>query len=173
MPFHAHYEMKYLLSPTFYQGVPYFGTFPPFWDISNFLWTFWKTTVNKRVISLYSVGMRENTDQKNFEYRHFSRSVEGKEKRKKILYIDGESSTLIVIGNRKLFIQLLLNSFSFFFYQLNCSFLISSKFIRCIENIKYCIKCHINISNPLCSKFIEVQTQHYVNKFTHEPINLL
>ena len=49
----------------------------------------------------------------------------------------------------------------------------SSKFIWSIENIKYCIKCHINISNPPCSKFIDVQTQYYVNKFTHESINLL
>ena len=28
------------------------------------------------IISPYSVRMRENTDQKNSEYRHFSRSVE-------------------------------------------------------------------------------------------------
>ena len=33
-------------------------------------------------ISQYSVGMRENTDQKNFEYGHFSRSDKYHKKRR-------------------------------------------------------------------------------------------
>ena len=51
--------------------------------------------------------MRENTDQEIFEYTQ----CREKEKTKQI-FMDGESPTLIVIGNRKLFIQLLLNSFT-------------------------------------------------------------
>ena len=47
------------------------------WAYSEFFWSLfsliWTKYGELRSISLYSVRMRENTDQKNSEYRHFSR----------------------------------------------------------------------------------------------------
>ena len=43
-----------------------------FWSAFSRIWTEYRDLPRK---SPYSVRMRENTDQKNFECRHFSRSV--------------------------------------------------------------------------------------------------
>ena len=88
-----------------------------FWDIST-IFRYFHFSLKKRVISPYSVGMRENTDQEIFEYTQ----CREKEKTKQI-FMDGESPTLIMIGNRKLFIQLLLNSFTYFFLSVKLFFL--------------------------------------------------
>ena len=44
-----------------------------FWSVFSCIWTTYREIQS---ISPYSVRMRENTEQKNSEYRHFSRSVE-------------------------------------------------------------------------------------------------
>ena len=43
-----------------------------FWSVFSRIWTEYREI---RIISLRSIWMQENTDQKNYKYGHFSRSV--------------------------------------------------------------------------------------------------
>ena len=64
-----------------------------FWFVFSRIWTEYGKIL---LISPYSVQMRENTDQKNSEYRHFSRSVTNHQKRKLVDFLKKYSCIIYV-----------------------------------------------------------------------------